>query len=48
MAEIVVKKLLCCGFRRTGKGMGQSVSMLEDKCFFQVRISYVFVLYPFF
>jgi hypothetical protein len=30
MAEITVKGLLCCGFRRTGKSDGTSVSMLVE------------------
>jgi hypothetical protein len=43
VAEIIVKRLLCCGFRRSGKAKGTSVSMLvehmlRNKCFFQVRI----------
>jgi hypothetical protein len=44
MAETLVKILLCCGFRRTGKAMdGTSLSMLVDdmstnKCFSRVRI----------
>jgi hypothetical protein len=45
MDETTVKTLLCCGFRRTGKAMGQVPMLAEDmsrgKCFFQVRISHV-------
>jgi hypothetical protein len=45
VAEITVKILLCCGFRRNGKAMGQVTILMEDmsrnKCFFQVRISHV-------
>jgi hypothetical protein len=40
VAETTVKRLLCCGFRLTGKAMGQVY-----QCFFQVRISHV--LHPF-
>jgi hypothetical protein len=40
------KILLSCGFRRTGKAMGQMYQcwvkdMSRNKCFFQVRISLV-------
>jgi hypothetical protein len=47
VAETAAKRLPCCGFRRTGKAMGQVYhSLLVDdtsrnKCFFQVRISHV-------
>jgi hypothetical protein len=42
VAETTVKRLLCCGFRRTGKAVGTNVSMLvEDmsgnKCLFFSR-----------
>jgi hypothetical protein len=46
VAETTAKRLLFCEFRRTGKAMGQVVEdMSRNKCFSQVRISYV--LYPF-
>jgi hypothetical protein len=47
VAETTVKKLLCCGFRRTGKAMGQVYQCWwricrEIKVFFsQVQISHV-------
>jgi hypothetical protein len=49
VAETTVKRLLCCGFRRIGKAMGQVYQCWwricrEMKCFFfifQVRISRV-------
>jgi hypothetical protein len=35
------QKLLCCGFRRTDKAMGQMLmNMSRNKCIFQVRLSY--------
>jgi hypothetical protein len=41
VAETTVRRLLCCGFRGTGKAMGQCVNVgggyVENKCFFQVR-----------
>jgi hypothetical protein len=42
--ETTVQRLLCCGFRRTGKAMWQvsmSVEMSRTKRFFQVRMSHV-------
>jgi hypothetical protein len=41
LADTTVKKLLCCGFRRTGKVMGQVEDMSRNKCFVHVRISHV-------
>jgi hypothetical protein len=46
VAETTVKRLLCCGFRRTGKAMGQAYQSWWKICreiniFFQVRISHV-------
>jgi hypothetical protein len=46
VAETTVKRLLCCGFRLTGKAMGQAYQHCrricqEIKCFFQVRILHV-------
>jgi hypothetical protein len=50
MAEAVIKRLLCCGFRRTGNAMGQVYQCWWRICreinvFFQVRISDVFKFY---
>jgi hypothetical protein len=44
VAETTAKRLLWCGFRSTGKAMGQVYQCLvegmsRNKCFFQVRIS---------
>jgi hypothetical protein len=44
VAETTVKRLLCRGFRRTGKAMGTGLSVLvedmsRNKYFFQVRMS---------
>jgi hypothetical protein len=46
VAETTVKGLLCCGFRRTDKAMGQVYQCWwrvcrEIKVFFQVRISHI-------
>jgi hypothetical protein len=45
VAETTVKRLLCCGFRRTGKTMGQVYQCWWRICreinVFQVRISHV-------
>jgi hypothetical protein len=45
VAEITVKRLLCCGFRTTGKAMGHvykcSWRLCREINVFQVRISYV-------
>jgi hypothetical protein len=48
VAETIVKRLLCCRFRRTGNAMGHSMvwyGMVEDisriECFPRVRISHV-------
>jgi hypothetical protein len=46
MAETIVKRLLCCGFRRTGKAMGQVYQCWRRICreisvFSRVRISHV-------
>jgi hypothetical protein len=46
VAETTVKRLLCCGFRNTGKAMGQVYQCWRRICrqisvFFQVRISHV-------
>jgi hypothetical protein len=45
VAEITVKILLCCGFRRTGKAMGQVYQcwwrIYREITFSQVRISEV-------
>jgi hypothetical protein len=42
VAKTTVKRLLSCGFRRTGKAMGASVSMLMEKyMFFRLEISHV-------
>jgi hypothetical protein len=40
--ETRVTRFLCCGFRRSGKAMGQVLveDMSRIKCFFQVRISH--------
>jgi hypothetical protein len=50
VAETTAKELLCCGFRRTGKAMGQVYQLVEDmsrnKCFFQVQIWYVLGFVP--
>jgi hypothetical protein len=45
MAEATIKRLLCCGFRRTGKAMGQVYQCCwgiyrERRIFFQVRMSH--------
>jgi hypothetical protein len=43
VAETTIKRLIYCGFWRTGKAMGQVlvVDMSRNRCFFQVRISQV-------
>jgi hypothetical protein len=47
VAEITVKRLLCCGFRYTGKAMGQVYQCWWRICreinvvFFQFRMSYI-------
>jgi hypothetical protein len=46
MAETTAKRLLCCGFRRNAKAMGQVFQCWWRICrkinvFFQVRISHV-------
>jgi hypothetical protein len=56
VAETTVKRHLCCGFRRTGKAMGQVYQCWWRICreinafFFQVRISHVLrfmsIFYP--
>jgi hypothetical protein len=45
VAETTDKRLLRCGFRRTGKAMGQ-VEDMSRNIFFQVRIS-LYILYQF-
>jgi hypothetical protein len=48
MAETIVKRLLCCGFRRSDKAMGQVYKCWWRICreinVFQVRISHVLCL----
>jgi hypothetical protein len=45
VAETTVKRLLCCGFQRTGKMMGQLYRCLwrisRERIFFQFRISHI-------
>jgi hypothetical protein len=47
MTETTIKRLLCCGFRRSGKAMGQVYQCWRRICreimfsFFQFRISHV-------
>jgi hypothetical protein len=46
------QKLTCCGFRRTGKAMGQVYQMLmedmqRNKCFSRLEYRVFYVLYPF-
>jgi hypothetical protein len=45
VAEIKVKRLQCCGFRRTGKAMGQVYQLVEDmsrnKCFFGSNVNFL-------
>jgi hypothetical protein len=46
VSETTVERLLCCGFQRTGKAMGQAYQCLwrirrEINVFPQVRMSYV-------
>jgi hypothetical protein len=52
VAETTVKRLLCCGFRRARKAMGRVHQYCWRICreinvLFQVRISYVLLVYPF-
>jgi hypothetical protein len=52
VADTTAKILLCCGFRRTGKAMGQIcqcwLRIYQDiNVFFQVPISIFYVLYQF-
>jgi hypothetical protein len=50
VAETAVKKFLCCGFRRTGKAMGQVPILVEDmssnKFFPQFEYHMFYVLHP--
>jgi hypothetical protein len=49
VAETTVKRLLCCGFRRTGKAMGQcwwKISQ-EINIFSKFEYHMFYVLYPF-
>jgi hypothetical protein len=43
IVETTVKMFICCGFRRTGKAMGQVYveDMLRNKCFILFRIPHV-------
>jgi hypothetical protein len=45
VAKTAAKRLLCCGFRRTGKAKGRVsmlvVDMSRNKCVFQIRILHV-------
>jgi hypothetical protein len=51
VAETTIKRLLCCGFRRTGKAMGQVYQCWWWICreiicfFFHVRISHFNTFY---
>jgi hypothetical protein len=52
MAETAAKRLLCCGFRRTGKAMGQACQCWWRICrdvivFFSFEYHMFYVLYPF-
>jgi hypothetical protein len=54
VAETTVETLLCCGFRRTGKSDGTSVSMLQKDMsrnklsfFFRLEYDMCYVLYKF-
>jgi hypothetical protein len=47
VAETTAKRLLCCGFRCTGKAMGQVLleDMLRNKCFFPGSNIMCFIFY---
>jgi hypothetical protein len=52
VAETTVKRLLCCGFRRTGKAMGQMYRCMWRICrevhvFLTFEYHMFYVLYPF-
>jgi hypothetical protein len=52
MAETTIKRFLCCGFRRTGKAMGQVYQCwwricLEINVFSRFEYHMFYVLYPF-
>jgi hypothetical protein len=51
VVETTVKRLLCCGFRRTGKAMGQMYqcwwSCREINVFSGFEYHMFYVLYPF-
>jgi hypothetical protein len=47
VAETTVKRIVCCGFRRTGKAKGVE-DMSRNKCFFfRFENQIFYVLYPF-